>query len=654
MNATATTLLERPGVKALLLIAIGATLLPLWFKVPLWVAGFSALTLLSATGLGSKLPRYLLLVMVLGATAAVVVQHRGLFTKEAGLSLIVLMASFKLLELRANRDAVLLSALTFFLLFVAMLFHRDLAVNLYLFALLPVCTAAVLAMYRVDGWRGMKRLSRESGKFLLLALPIMIVAYMFFPRLAAPLWRLPGSGVTGPTDSMTIGDVQSLVLSDELAFRVKFQGTPPPESQRYWRGTVLSDFDGLTWTVGMPQAPESFEPLGPVQRQDIQMQAHRLRWLYALDVPVEVQSPIPARRVWNYTLMTNSFVREAVNYKAESYTQFRLGAELDERSQDYHLRLPAGGNPRSRDYAAQLATRFPEPKARVRAVLTEINQDEFWYTLSVPELAEDIVDDFWFNHKRGFCEHYANAVTFILRASGIPARVVVGYQGGEWNEYGQFLTLHHRDAHAWLEYWVAGEGWLRIDPTAAISPARIDQTWLDRVATRDSEFEFSDWEAFSKQAKEAPPFLVEWWTTANRWYEANIVQFNEDTQREWLKNLGLPEMSKGQLVQVLVFTLLTLMLISAIVIMRARINADPVARTYAAYCAKLARYGVMRAPGETPYALLRRAQRKLPGERAELREFVDYYVRLRYEGIGDYAGLRQRWWKLRFRRLRAV
>lgn len=651
---TRTELLRRPGVRTLLLIAIGATLLPLWFKVPVWVAAFSVLTLLSAAGFGSRLPRYLLLGFVLIATIAVVVQHRGLFTKEAGLSLIVLMASFKLLELRADRDAILLSALSFFLLFVAMLFHRALAVNLYLFALLPLCTAAIMAMYRLDGWRGMKRLGRDSGKFVLLAVPIMLVAYVFFPRLAAPLWRLPGSGVTGPTDSMTIGDVQSLVLSDELAFRVRFQGEAPPEQQRYWRGTVLADFDGLTWTVGMPQAPESFEALGPLYQFDIQLQPHRLRWLYALDVPVSVESPINARRTWNYTLMTSSFVRDAVNYRGTGYTSFRLGADLDERSQAYHLRLPETGNPQSRAYARTLAQRYPDAKARVRALMTEVNQDNFWYSLSVPELAEDIVDDFWFNHKRGFCEHYANAVTFILRASGIPSRVVVGYQGGEWNEYGKFITVKHRDAHAWLEYWVPGEGWLRLDPTAAISPLRIDQSWLDRVSTRDSEFVFDDWSDFGKRAKEVPFALVQWWSEANRWYEANVVQFNADTQREWLKDLGFPEMDKTELVRVLVFTLLALMLLSAAVIMRGRMNHDPVARLYAAYCAKLARYGVIRAPGETPYSFLLRAQRQLPAERARLRKFVECYVKLRYQSEGRYSELRRQWWAMKFRRFRAL
>lgn len=647
-------LLERPGVKTLLLIAVGACLLPLWLKVPTWVSSFSVLTLLAALLPSHRIPRWVLLGFVLAATAGVWLQHRSLFTKESGLSLIVLMASFKLLELKLDRDAILLSALSFFMLFVSMLFYQSLAVSLYLFLLLPLCTAVLMAMHRLDGWLGLKRLSKDSSKFVLLALPIMLVLYVFFPRLASPLWRLPNSAMTGPTDSMTVGDVQSLVLSDELAFRARFHGAKPANADLYWRGTVLSEFDGLTWTVGSPQAADVLTEESNIVRYDVQMQPHRLRWLYALDVVRDFESEIQARRVWNAGIMTTGFVRTLSNYKAESALSYKLGVDLTERTLQHYLQLPSDGNPQSRAYAQMLANQYPDAQARVKALMTEINRRNFWYSLEVPELAEDIVDDFWFNHKRGFCEHYANAAAYILRASGIPTRVVVGYQGGEWNEYGNFLTLRHRDAHAWMEYWVAQRGWVRLDPTSAIAPQRVDQSWLDRVANRDSEFQFDAWAEYSAKAKDAPFIVAQWWQQANRWYEANVVQFNADVQKDWMKSLGLPELNKTQLVQVLVWFVLTLMTISAVIIMRSRVSRDPVSRVYALFCAKLARYGIHRKPHETPLAFLKRAQQKLPNERQRLREFIEAYLAIRYATQGSELALKRAWRKLRWRRLRAV
>ncbi len=647
--------LDRPGVRPLLLLAIGTALVPLWIKVPVWVAAASALVLLSALGFGKRLPKVLLVIGVLAASAGVVFQHKGLFTRDAGLSLIVLMASFKLLELKSYRDAVLISALGFFLTFVGLLFHQTLAVALYLFLLLPLHTATVLVMQRLDGWRGLLVLAKDSGRFVLLALPLVALLYVFFPRLSAPLWRLPGSGVTGPTDSMTIGDVQSLVLSDELAFRVKFDGAPPPEYERYWRGTVLADFDGLTWSVGMPQAPESVTPIGDTIRYQVALEPTRLRWLYALDVPQSVDSPLRARRTWNASLLTYGFVRQRVDYRVKSVLDYRLGADMAPDDLQLYLRLPASGNPQARAFASALRAEHSDATAFAEALLRTINRENFWYSLQVPELAEDTVDDFWFNHKRGFCEHYANAVTFLLRAGGVPARVVVGYQGGDWNPYGEFLTVRHLDAHAWLEFWRAGDGWVRLDPTAAVSPARIDQSYLDRIARRDSLMSFEGWDSVSTGTGAVADGLVtRWWENANRWFEANVVQFNADAQRNWLEQLGLPSMSMAELIRLLVFGLLFLMLLSAWLILRSRPVRDPVAKVYAAFCNKLARAGIRREPHETPQAFLRRAQRAFPAERAHLRAFIDSYVALRYGERGSLTELRARWRQMRWRRLKAL
>lgn len=647
--------LERPGVKPLLLLAIGTALLPLWLKVPSWVGVISALVLLSATGIGSRLPRWLLLMLVLAAAAGVVFQHRGLFTRDAGLSLIVLMASFKLLELKSYRDAMLISALSFFLTFVGLLFYQSLAVALYLFLLLPMHTATVLILHRLDGWTGLLTLAKDSGRFVLLALPLVALLYVFFPRLSAPLWRLPGSGITGPTDSMTIGDVQSLALSDELAFRVKFDGAPPPENERYWRGTVLSDFDGLTWNVGIPHTPEVLEPLSEPISYQVVLEPTRLRWLYALDIPQSVESTQRTRRAWNATLQLSGPIRQRLEYKVKSVLNYRLAAEANEPALAPYLRLPDRGNPRARSYATELRARYPDATAYTKALLRTINSDNFWYSLQAPELAEDTVDDFWFNHKRGFCEHYANAVTFLLRAGGVPARVVVGYQGGEWNSYGNFLTVRHLDAHAWLEFWRAGDGWVRLDPTSAIAPTRVDQSYLDRIARRDSLMPFEGWDTAATLVGDAGGWsVIRWWQEANRWFEANVTQFNADAQRNWFERLGWPDISKTELIQGLVAGVLLMMLTSAWLILRARPVRDPVARLYASFCRKLARAGITRQPHETPQEFLRRAQRAFPAERGELRAFIEIYLAVRYADSGAERELKAQWRRLRWRRLKAI
>ncbi len=640
--------LQRPRVRLLLILATFAVLWPLWLKTPLWVAGFSLFTLLVAATPQRNWPRTLLALLVVAATAGVVVQHRSLFSREAGLSLLALMASFKMLELRNARDAMLLIAVAFFLLFAGFLFHTDLLFSGYLLLTVPLLTLALLVLNDRDGWQGVKRLAGDSGRVLLFALPMVLLLYVFFPRLNVPLWRLPGQGATsGLSDEMTIGDVRSLSLNDEPAFRIRFDGQRPPEDKLYFRALTLNSYDGYTWRNRF-LGRDLLTPRGEPLRYEMIREPRRELWLTALDMPLRWAGPnIVQDREGAPRLLIANRRREAFQF--ESALDYRLGDRLDARARAAYTQLPAG-NERSKRWALEQRARFSSDAAFVQFLMQHINSNDYWYTLSPPEFAEDIVDDFWFNKTRGFCEHYANAVAVLLRAADVPARVVTGYQGGEWNSYGNFLTVTDANAHAWLEFWSDEQGWQRLDPTAAIAPSRVEADLRQRLRSRESLYALNDW----GQLLDAPVgAFAAGWKAVNDWFEAHVVQFNAGAQRDLLGRLGMPDIDTRTLLRISVFSIIGLLAVAALWLMWSVPRRDRAGRIYAAFQRKLVRNGLPRDASEAPLHLLQRATHHFPRQRREIAALIRAYCACRYGGADDSA-LRAAWRALRFQRLQTL
>lgn len=626
--------LQRKNVLPMTMGALLWVLLPLFRLVPVWVMAFSLTSLLLAWWVKKTLPGVLRLFLVLGASAAVVMQHHALFSREAGLSLIVLMISFKLLETRQYRDVMLILAMTFFLMFTGFLLSPDLATSVYLLACLPLLLAALLNINRFDSASSAGSVFVGGGKLLALAMPMMIAFYFLFPRLAIPLWILPGSSSSsssGFTEELNFGDVSSLALNDELAFRAEFDGAIPPEDQRYWRAVMLTEFNGYVWRLA-DYAFQQETLVASVERYryTVTLQPHRGRWLPILDVPT--QAPENYALVGGNTVWLGYELRRVLRYQGESAKPVILGAQLSERDRAQYMQLPSSGNPRARELGQQLRAQFAGHEAIAKVLFQKINEQDYFYTLSPPELAEDLIDDFWFNKRRGFCEHYAAATAFILRAAGVPTRVIGGYQGGELNPFGRYLSVSQADAHAWVEYWHEQSGWVRFDPTAAISPLRIEPDLRQRLRHRDGVFELAQWSSVlgEGQSFNVLQSLHDGWQLANQWFDSHVVQYNQSLQRDWLRQLGMKEVDKTTLLRTLFLALVVALSFSAWLLLRPQRARSALLRCYQQFERRMEKKGLVREVGEPPQHFFARCQQQSPQAQPAIQLFADRYLSMRF------------------------
>src|SRR5207247_709262 len=306
---------------------------------------------------------------------------------------------------------------------------------------------------------------------------VMLLLFFLFPRVQGPLWGMPQdaySGVTGLSETMSPGSISSLSLSDAIAFRVKFETGPPSRAQLYWRGPVLSDFDGLAWRVGLPQLRRnmSIEATGSPVDYEVTLEPHNRNWMFALEMPARL--PPSARLTSEYLVISLTPIRSRIRYEMRSFPKFQAASGANPEDLALALRLPRGVNPRSLALAREWRESLADNSAIVRRAIEFFRGSRFEYTLQPPALGQNSVDEFLFDTKQGFCEHFASSFVFLMRAAGVPARVVTGYQGGDTNPVDGYMVVRQADAHAWAEVWLAENGWTRVDPTAAAVPVRIE------------------------------------------------------------------------------------------------------------------------------------------------------------------------------------
>ena len=609
--------------------AVGGGMLLHLDRVPVWVSAAALILLawrLAATRARVRLPgtiaRVLLAVLV---AIAVLVRFHTLNGLAAGAALLMLMTSLKLLETWRRRDRMVLVGAGVFLLLAACLDRQSLLrAPLYL-AETWLCCAA-LAVVATDGFPGRAALAL-AARTLLYALPLALLLFVFFPRFAGSFWSLPRGeeAVTGLSDSMSPGSIGELTTSYEIAFRARFEGALPPPPQRYWRGPVLHDFDGATWKHGLGGRAAPWEFSGPAWRYHIALEPSHHRWWFALDTPA--QSPDPAVTLTpDYELRAARLVADPTEYEALSYTSARTTGPLSDWERLENTALPRARNPRSRELAHELRARAGTDAAFVAATLEFLRSGGFVYSLEPEKLGGEQIDDFLFRTRTGFCGHYASAFAVLMRAAGVPARVVTGYLGGEWNPVGGYLVVRQSDAHAWVEVWLAGSGWRRVDPTAVVAPERLTRGLIDLMP-----------EALSLQTRllHGAPWLVDLlqrWDAANDWWNERVVKFDYGTQINLLERLGVRSADAWALGWAFVAALLGWLALIAWQMQRAagRERPDPVARAYATLCRKLARSGLARAPHQGPLdygAALAAARPALPGEAHAL---LAHYAQLRY------------------------
>ncbi|WP_201618264.1 transglutaminaseTgpA domain-containing protein [Psychrobacter urativorans] len=476
-------------------------ILPHAAHLPLWLMGFALVSIIAQLPrIKVKQARHLkrlyqgmqMLGFLLGLAGLWLTYNRA-FGLDMGVAFLVLCLISKLWELYKRRDAYVVLNLSLFVLAALFLMDQGLITTLEVVLGTIVILLAFIALNDDSNTRGDGRL-RTLGVLGVSALPLLVVLFLFFPRLP-PLWSVQLSGqqaTTGVSDSMSPGDFANLGQSTALAFRVQFQDNRPAQDQLYWRGLVFSDFDGITWRRNrdqqQPWQPSEQQPVWferalataptKVQRApssyEVILEPTQQRWLFGLDYPLAPHQDISLTS--DFTLLKNQPVTQQLRYDVLQFAPMRIDPELDEASRRLNLTLPSKGNPKARALAEQLfAQAGSDPVRYMQAIERWIHQTEFRYTLSPPELNNNRIDSFLFDTKAGFCEHYSSSFTFMLRAAGIPARVVAGYQGGELSRGGKVWEVRQMDAHAWTEVWLEGQGWVRVDPTTFVAPERVEQ-----------------------------------------------------------------------------------------------------------------------------------------------------------------------------------
>jgi transglutaminase-like putative cysteine protease len=585
-------------------------------------------------------PHGWLLIVAALAGAGVVIDYRTLFGRDAGVALLTAMTACKLLESRRLRDGVVLVFLGYLLVMSNLLYSQDIPRVAYLLAVIAVMLTAQVLIHRQHAGLTAFAPLWLTGRMLLLAVPVMLVLFVLFPRIPGPLWGLPKDaykGRTGLSDQMAPGTISELSQSDEVAFRVRFAGVIPPPNQRYWRGPVLWHFDGRRWTrpEELPASTSTpFTPIGAAVDYAVVLEPSNKNWLFALDLPARL--PPRARMTPSFQLLRDQPVNEVYRYEMRSYPAYRTG-EPTAAERARGLQLPPRGNPRARALAADWRQRDPRPEALVNAALTLFREQAFYYTLTPPLLGVETVDDFLFRTRQGFCEHYTNAFVFLMRVVGVPARVVTGYQGGEVNALGDYLIVRQADAHAWAEVWLEGRGWVRVDPTGAVAPNRVQQGLYAAVADM-GELPFlmrrggnSQW--LRELALTWDSFNIVW----NEW----VLAYGPDRQQEFLSGLGFGRMDWGQMTVAMMVALSGLGLAYGGWRWRSRYARDPVVRAWQRFCARLARRGLARGPAEGPLDFAGRVAARRPELAAPVWEIARLYSALRYGPVASPTAVRQ-------------
>ena len=620
-----------------LLVAQALVIVPHLGHLPLWViglwlgcAGWRVQIFRMRVGYPTRLAKAGLM---LAAAAGGFVSRGSLVGLDAGVVLLIAAFVLKLVELRSQRDALVLILLGFFCVVTAYLFDDSLLAAAY--SLLPV-SALLAALIGLQQSRLAMRpwpTLRLALGLLAQALPLMLLLFVFFPRLG-PLWTLPNpnnQALSGLSDSMTPADIAELSKSDELVFTATFNGAPPARTQLYWRALTLEHFDGRRWSqaplVSRQNAPQ-WLPSGQPWEYSVIAQASGRNWLFALDVARSEEGGVQARR--DFSLQYQRPIDQPLRYQVRSWPDVLRDANLPLSSLADSLQLPAEGDPRSRAWARELQARHPQPDALVQALLEHFNREPYHYTLKPPPVGINSIDEFLFRTRRGFCAHYAGAMTFVLRAAGIPARVVAGYQGGELNPRGNFFTVRQFDAHAWVEYWQAGQGWISVDPTFAVAPERIEQGLEQALSGEQSFLADSPLSPLRYRQVAWLNQLRLGWDDLNHGWQRWVLGYQGAQQLQLLQR-WFGRMDEQLLVLALVGGGGLLLGLLALFLFKPwRRERDPLLRQFRRFERLLARHGLPRQAAEGPRAYAERAARQLPAQAEAIRAFAKAFEAQQY------------------------
>lgn len=586
-------------------------------------------------------PRWVRMVLAVIGFVSVWALYGSINGPEPGMALLSVMVVLKLTEVQRVRDALMIVVLGYFIVFASYLHSQEIPHVIMQTPSLVFLTAALMVMGHNSEEARVGKSMRRSGRLVLQALPFALLLFVLFPRIPGPLWGVPSAGgdaVSGLDDRMSPGTISNLVLSEEVAFRVRFENENdiPPPWLRYWRGPTLHLFNGRSWWRGFESLSETenYAVRGEPFSYTVMQEPSNQPWLYAIPVPQAY--PSDARLTRDFTLTSRRPTFQRRQYEIDSYTDYTLSPKLSALEERWGLQVPDSGNPRTRELIQGWVNEGLDDKVIVERALQYFASQPFFYTLQPRKLAGNRVDQFLFETREGFCEHYASAFSFMMRLAGIPTRVVTGYQGGELNELSGFLVVRQSDAHAWAEVWYPEQGWVRVDPTAAVSPERIrggitaalsgDESAPDRLRGLTSDF----WTNMEIR-----------WEALNSLWNEFFLGYGPEMQETFLDWLGMenPDWRKMAL---WLFGLLGVGGV-ALAFYLAWVNRAPATDAAQKIFLRLKR---KLEPGfashEGPRDFIARMQEKYPDRKEILEEFLRHYLESRYgKSPANLATLRQ-------------
>ena len=631
----------------LLLILPHVVRLPVWVTVLLLACmSWRLLIFLGRLGFPGK---WMKISIVMVALPLTVVQYRaqgvGL---DTAVCLLILGVVFKLLEMRDRRDILIVIALSYVLAMVGFIYTQTILATVHAIVCFILITATMLSLYRDNARNTFADNGALAVRLVLQSIPLTIALFVLVPRVS-PLWSMPlpvsSSTNMGVSDEMTPGDISNLGRSSELAFRVSFDEQAPAHEALYWRGLVLDFFDGRTWRRSgatmqnfqmISRFPPDFRgvPAGDPISYDVILEPTQQTWVYAL--PLAEVSARDMVRDRNYALITEKPITQRYRYQVRSYLEHQTDLQLSGIQRARSLQVPEGNlNPRTAALAAQLRASAATDLEYALSVLRLFREQPFYYTLTPSILGESSIDEFMFTTREGFCGHYAGSFVYLMREAGIPARVVVGYQGGEYNPFENYTMVYQYNAHAWAEVWLDGEGWVRFDPTAAVAPERItlgvESFFQDQPGFMEdagfSMMRFRDTEWLNTLRLRLDALDYAW----NRW----VVSYDEQMQLQLLDNWFGENARQGLLISLGSAIALFFMLAAWLLLRRGHAPGHgPATRLYLSVLTELARNGLPRLRGEAPGDYCRRVVETRPDLAAEMQSITTLFVSLTY-GAGE-------------------
>lgn len=635
----------QPTVLLLLLSSVALIGLPhAWTIAPSVFGFFYALLIWRVVGIWKKnwLPnKAILFLLTCAGIALLYQQHLGVFGRNAGTSIFITALGLKLLEIKTTRDVYFIVFLSFIVAATLFLYQQSMGMALYIIAVCVslLATLVVINMRTSDA----KKAIKTALIIILQALPLGITFFILFPRLEAPHWTFlqdKSQIKSGLSETLEPGAISDLALSDELVFRVKFDGAIPPQPQRYWRGPVFSLTDGKKWLPLLKRDTQRNQDTlsfsGSPYQYTLLLEPQDKNWVFALDMPDKLAPPLKVNAYYQVTTDANPSIR--AEYTLQSYSDYNTG-NIGNSERQENLQLPPVISPEITALVSQLHGFDASPSRFIQEVMNHFRTQQFYYSLTPPLMEENPIDTFLFKTHTGFCSHYATAFVYLMRIAHIPARVVSGYQGGELNKQGNFLEIKQADAHAWTEVWLENKGWTRIDPTTAIAPERVEQGVNIDKQINSGSVNFDLGQRGSTAANIAKQFRQAWQNADYSW-QRWVINYNNTNQAHFLSRFGL---NNSQRMLTWLFAILSGLTLGLFwwLTRQPQKQQDHASRLYQQFTHKLAKLQLQKLPGETASAFAIRITQQHPELTLPINTITELYLKIRYNKDSDADDLKK-------------